>query len=104
MVFCSIPDVALALAFLLPLLGLTERVEFEDIMLISSVLRAKGDELAGHPVPLLPSPASPRLKRELLNGESVMSAPPRAENEPKKSRSRSARRLLLLEPRVPIPL
>lgn len=102
--FCSIPEVALALTFLLPLLGLTERVEFEDIILISSVLRAKGEELAGPPVPLLPSPASPRLNRELLRGESVRSAPPRAENEPKKSRSRSARRLLLLEPRVPIPL
>ena len=102
--FCSIPDVALALAFLLPPLGLTDLVEFEDIKLISSVLCARGDELFGPPGPLRLSPASPKLKSELLNGESVRSAPPRAENEPKKSRSRSARRLLLLEPSVPIPL
>ena len=100
--FCSIPEVALALAFLLALLGLADLAELDDIRLMSSVLSAKGDdELAG---PLLPSPASPRLKRELLMGESVRSAPPRAENEPRNSRSRSARRLLLLEPRVPIPL
>ena len=103
--FCSIPEVALALAFLLALLGLADLAELEDIRLMSSVLSAKGDdELAGPPAPLLLSPASPRLKRELLMGESVRSAPPRAENEPRNSRSRSARRLLLLEPRVPIPL
>ena len=103
--FCSIPEVALAFAFLLALLGLIDLAELEDIILRSSVLSARGDEeLAGPPAPLRVSPASPRLKRELLIGESVRSAPPRAENEPKKSRSRSARRLLLLEPRVPIPL
>ena len=101
--FCSIPEVALAFAFLLALPGLTDLAEFEDIRLKSSVLSARGDdELAGPPAPLRVSPASPKLKRELLIGESVRSAPPRAENEPKKSRSRSARRLL--EPRVPIPL
>ena len=103
--FCSIPEVALAFAFLLALLGLTDLAELVDIRLRSSVLSARGDdELARPPAPLLVSPASPRLKRELLIGESVRSAPPRAENEPKKSRSLSARRLLLLEPRVPIPL
>ena len=105
MVFCSIPDVALAFTFLLALLGLTGLAEVDDIRLISSVLSARGEEeLAGPPAPLRLSPASPKLKRELLKGESVRSAPPLAENEPKKSRSLSARRLLLLEPRVPIPL